>query len=54
MGRKCQRPVLDRIKRLQREGEQKYKAGSPADSYLENRLVEKVRRELENWRRSKG
>lgn len=48
------RELQARITKLQKEGEQKYQSTAPADSYLENRLVDEVRKALENWRRGKG
>ncbi len=48
------RELLARIKRLQKEGEQKYHTTAPSDSYLENRLVDEIRSVLEKWRRRKG
>ncbi|GBF35721.1 hypothetical protein DCCM_4855 [Desulfocucumis palustris] len=48
------RELLERIKRLQKEGEQKYQTTAPSDSYLENRLVDEIRSALEKWRRRKG
>ncbi len=46
--------LLARIKKLKKEGEQKCQSTTPADSYLENRLVGEIRKALENWRRGKG
>lgn len=48
------RELLARMKQLQKEGERLYKSTTPTDSYLENRLVDEVRRALEDWRRKKG
>lgn len=47
------RELSDKIKRLQQEGRQHYVSSSPAESYLENRLVDEVRKALETWRRKK-
>jgi len=45
------RAQVDRVKR---ESEERWaEKGKPADSYLENRLLEKVRSRLEKWRRGK-
>jgi predicted RNA-binding protein with PIN domain len=46
--------LLARIKKLNKEGEQRCQTTAPADSYLENRLVDDVRKALENLRRGKG
>lgn len=46
--------LLTRIKRLRKEGERLYQSTTPTDSYLENRLVDEVRKALESWRRRKG
>ena len=46
--------LLARVKKLNKEGEQLCRTVVPADSYLENRLVDDIRKALENWRRGKG
>ncbi|MFZ5651297.1 MAG: NYN domain-containing protein [Bacillota bacterium] len=47
------RELSDKIKSLKQEGEKHYVSTSPSESYLENRLVEEVRKALEMWRRKK-
>lgn len=42
------------VKRARQESEELYTQSTPADSYLENRLLDKVRSKLEKWRREKG
>ena len=42
------------VKRAGREIEELYTRDTPADSYLENRLLDRVRSELEKLRRKKG
>lgn len=41
------------VNRTKRESEERYEQSKPADSYLENRLLDKVRSKLEQWRREK-
>lgn len=41
------------VNRTKRESEEHYTQSTPADSYLENRLLDKVRSKLEKWRREK-
>ncbi|MCL6479188.1 MAG: NYN domain-containing protein [Peptococcaceae bacterium] len=45
--------LLANIKRIRQEGENIYASTPSTVSYLENRLVEDVRKTLENWRRRK-
>ncbi|MFZ5634551.1 MAG: NYN domain-containing protein [Bacillota bacterium] len=45
--------LLENIKRVRQEGESRYVSTSPTESYLENRLVDEVRKTLEKWRRRK-
>ncbi|MHB8157482.1 MAG: NYN domain-containing protein [Desulfocucumaceae bacterium] len=45
--------LMDRIKRQQKESERHYTSSFPSESYLENRLVDEVRKTLEDWRRKK-
>ncbi|MFZ5646267.1 MAG: NYN domain-containing protein [Bacillota bacterium] len=47
------RELWDRVKRLKQESENHYTSTPPSDSYLENRLVDEVRKTLEVWRRKK-
>ncbi|MFZ5645643.1 MAG: NYN domain-containing protein [Bacillota bacterium] len=47
------RELLEKVKRLKKEGESHYSASLPTESYLENRLVDEVRKTLEDWRRKK-
>ncbi|OPY59362.1 MAG: YacP-like NYN domain protein [Pelotomaculum sp. PtaU1.Bin065] len=42
------------VNHLKLESEELWSGSKPADSYLENRLLEKVRLKLERWRREKG
>ncbi len=42
------------VERIKRENEKHYSQVLPADSYLENRLLEKIKYELEQWRRKKS
>lgn len=42
------------VNRTKRESEKHYTQSTPADSYLENRLMDKVRSKLEKWRREKN
>ncbi|HOV80258.1 MAG TPA: NYN domain-containing protein [Bacillota bacterium] len=44
------RALIDRVKR---EAGELYVRTKPADSYLENRILDKVRSRLEKWRRGK-
>lgn len=46
--------LSDSIKKIREKASSHYYTDLPADSYLENRLVENVRREMEKWRRQKG
>jgi len=46
--------LLDKIKKLQKDAEDHYTTSPPSDSYLENRLVDEIRKTMENWRRKKG
>jgi hypothetical protein len=41
------------VERIKRESKRYYSQVLPADSYLENRLLEKIKSELEQWRRKK-
>ncbi len=43
--------LLEKIKRVQEEARRHFASAPPADSYLENRLVDEVRRAMEKWRR---
>lgn len=45
--------LLDKIRRLREEAKSHCKSSTPTDSYLENRLVDEVRKALEKWRREK-
>jgi predicted RNA-binding protein with PIN domain len=45
--------LLDRVKRARKESERHYGSTPPGESYLENRLVDEVRKALEEWRRKK-
>lgn len=47
------RELKHRIKQLRQEGKRRYTVDPPSDSYLENRLVDEVRKKLEKWRRNK-
>jgi len=42
------------VNRVKQESEESWSEVKPVDSYLENRLLEKVRLKLERWRREKG
>jgi hypothetical protein len=42
------------VLQAKQESEKHYTRSTPADSYLENRLLDKVRSKLEKWRREKG
>ena len=42
------------VRRAREESEAHYSRSTPADGYLENRLLEKVRSRLEKWRREKN
>jgi len=48
------RELLDRVKRAGKESERHYSSTPPGESYLENRLVDEVRKALEDWRRKKS
>jgi len=41
------------VNHVKKESEERWSGVKPADSYLENRLLEKVRLKLEKWRREK-
>lgn len=43
-----------RLKRKENEAKNHYATDRPADSYLEDRLVDEVRKTMERWRRQKG
>ncbi len=45
--------LLEKIKRLEQESRNRYGAVPAEGSFLENRLVDGVRRVMENWRRKK-
>lgn len=46
--------LSEKIQQARKEASKYYLKNRPADSYLENRLVEKVRKKMEKWRRQKG
>ncbi|MCL5059004.1 MAG: NYN domain-containing protein [Actinobacteria bacterium] len=48
------RELLDRVKRARKESERHYRSTPPGEAYLENRLVDEVRKALEDWRRKKS
>ena len=45
--------LLDRINRLRQEARGHCQSSPPTNSYLENRLVDEVRKAMESWRRKK-
>lgn len=45
--------LLEKVRRLQQEAGRHYTTSTPTDSYLENRLVDEVRKVMEKWRREK-
>ncbi|HHW43734.1 NYN domain-containing protein [Desulfofundulus thermobenzoicus] len=47
------RELWQRVIRFEQEGRKHYQNSRPADSYLENRLVEEIRAIFERWRRKK-
>ncbi|MCL6476808.1 MAG: NYN domain-containing protein [Peptococcaceae bacterium] len=47
------RELLDKVRRLQEKARARYVSTPPTESYLENRLVEEVRKAMEKWRREK-
>lgn len=47
------RELLDKINRLRQEACGHYQSSPPTHSYLENRLVDEVRKAMESWRRKK-
>lgn len=42
------------VKTIKQESEKHYTQSTPADGYLENRLLDRIRSKLEKWRREKG
>jgi len=45
--------LLEKVNRLNKETQSRYISTPPGESYLENRLVDGVRKALEDWRRKK-
>lgn len=46
--------LRDQVNHARKAAEELFAQSTPAEAYLENRLLEKVREELEKWRREKG
>jgi predicted RNA-binding protein with PIN domain len=46
--------LRQQIRRIKQESKVHYQQSKPVDSYLENRLMDKVRAQFEQWRRGKG
>ncbi len=45
--------LLEKVKRTREEARRHYVSTPPTESYLENRLVDEVRKAMEKWRRDK-